>query len=66
MLFAAWIAGLALLVLVFQYFIDQGENPIWDFELSRYGGGRAQVMLGAIAPATTSAPGGSMGSPSTS
>lgn len=45
MLFAAWIVGLALLFLVFQRFMDQGENPNWDLELSRDGGGRAQVVL---------------------
>ena len=38
MLFAAWIVGLALLFLVFQRFMDQGENPNWDLELSRDGG----------------------------
>ena len=45
MLFAAWIVGLALLVLVFQRFVDQGENPNRDLELSLDSGGRAQVVL---------------------
>lgn len=34
MLFAAWIVGLALLVLMFQRFMDQGENPNQNLEVS--------------------------------
>lgn len=45
MLFAAWVVGLALLVLVFQRFVDQGENPNRDLELSLDSGGRHQVVL---------------------
>jgi aspartyl protease family protein len=45
MLFAAWIVGLALLVLVFQRFMDQGENPNWDLDAQPGRRGRAQVVL---------------------
>ncbi len=45
MLFAAWIVGLALLVLVFQRFVDQRENPNRDLEFSLNSGGRHQVAL---------------------
>ncbi len=45
MLFAAWIVGLALLVLMFQRFMDQGENPNQNLEVSMDSGGRHQVVL---------------------
>ena len=45
MLFAAWIVGLALLVLVFQHLMDQGENPNRDLDVSLDGEGRPQVVL---------------------
>lgn len=45
MLFGAWIAGLALLVLMFQRWMDAQENPNQDLEVSLDAGGRPQVML---------------------
>jgi predicted aspartyl protease len=45
MLFAAWVVGLALLVLLFQRFMDQGENPNRDLALNLDSQGRAQVVL---------------------
>ncbi len=45
MLFAAWVVGLALLVLLFQRFMDRGENPNPDLALNLDSQGRAQVVL---------------------
>jgi len=45
MLFAAWVVGLAILVLFFQRLIDDRENPNRDVELSRDAQGRAAVIL---------------------
>lgn len=45
MLFAAWIAGLAILVMLFQRVVDHRENPNRDIEVSLGAGGRAQVVL---------------------
>ena len=45
MLFAAWVVGLALLVLLFQRFMDWGENPNPDLALNLDSQGRAQVVL---------------------
>jgi len=45
MLFAAWIVGLAILMLLFQDMVDHRENPNRDIEVSLDGTGRAQVVL---------------------
>jgi len=45
MLFAAWIVGLALLVLAFQRLMEEGDNPNRDLAVSLGADGRPQVML---------------------
>jgi len=45
MLFAAWAAGIALLALFFQRFLDQENNPNRDLRLALDAEGRAQVVL---------------------
>ena len=45
MLFGAWIVGLALLVLLFQRWMDAQENPNQDLAVSLDAGGRHQVVL---------------------
>ncbi|MBP6734307.1 MAG: TIGR02281 family clan AA aspartic protease [Chromatiaceae bacterium] len=45
MLFAAWIVGLALLVMVFQRLLGEVENPNRDLAISLDMVGRPQVML---------------------
>ena len=45
MLFGAWIVALALLVLIFQRWMDAQENPNRDLAISLDAGGRPQVVL---------------------
>jgi aspartyl protease family protein len=45
MLFAAWIAAMAVLVLFFQRFISKLVKPIQDIELALDAAGRPQVVL---------------------
>lgn len=45
MLFAAWVVALAILVLFFQRFISDQENPNRDIEVALDAQGRAQVVL---------------------
>jgi aspartyl protease family protein len=45
MLFAAWVVGLAILVLFFQGLVKDQTNPNRDLELSHDASGRAQVVL---------------------
>ena len=45
MLIAAWIVGLALLVMLFQRLIDQEQNPNRYLEATADSAGRAQVVL---------------------
>ena len=45
MLFLAWIVGLAILMLAFQRFMDQGQHPNQDIDVSLDAAGRPQVIL---------------------
>mgnify|MGYP001602876540 CR=1 FL=1 len=45
MLFAAWIVGLAILVMLFQRLVEHQRNPNQDIEASLDAGGRPQVVL---------------------
>lgn len=45
MLFAAWVVGLAILVLLFQRLINDQENPNREIELALDAAGRPQVVL---------------------
>ncbi len=45
MLFAAWVAGIAMLALFFQRFLDHETNPNRDVQLALDAKGRAQVVL---------------------
>jgi aspartyl protease family protein len=45
MLFAAWIAGLTILVVLFQGIVEERQNPNRDIEVSLDSAGRAQVAL---------------------
>ena len=45
MLFGAWIVGLALLVLLFQRWMDAQDNPNRELAVSLDAGGRPQVVL---------------------
>jgi aspartyl protease family protein len=45
MLFGAWIAGLAILALLFQRLVDHQLNPNQDVDVSLDAAGRAQVVL---------------------
>jgi aspartyl protease family protein len=45
MLFGAWVAGLALLVMLFQGVMEERENPNRDLETLVDASGRAQVVL---------------------
>lgn len=65
MLFAAWIVGLALLVLLFQRFVDEDENPNRDLEIKLDAKGRPQVMLARNRAGHYVAPGRINGEPVT-
>jgi aspartyl protease family protein len=45
MLFAAWVVGLAILVMLFQRIVEHQRNPNQDIEASLDGAGRPQVVL---------------------
>jgi aspartyl protease family protein len=45
MLFAAWVVGLAILVMVFQGLVEDQQNPNQDLQASLDAAGRAQVVL---------------------